>query len=414
MMIQDKTLKRLSANFIALASLKLLNYILPLLLIPYLIRVIGMEGFGVYSFVLAIVMYGSKLSDYGFELSGTYHISKYRENQEQINTIFSSIMTIKVLIALFYIFIVILSLFLLESISAYSHLLLLALGTILGQALFPLWFFQGIEQMRYISIINGVAKLLFFLAVFIFVRHADDIDILLLLTTVSALLAGAWGLYVALKQFNIQLTFQPWSRLQFYLKDGWYIFTAKLAVEFYTTINIIILGFYASATIVGYYALSLKIIYAIGGLLEPITQTVYPYLVNTYQESKKQFMQRNIQLTTVIFMIMFPISLIVYLYAKEILEIISNQEVVALNIEILQIFAWALMVYLYGSQFTNILVTINESKFLNNILLITAGINLFFAPILLYFFGVIGLAWLGTFVAFFIAFSKGYYIYLRR
>ena len=133
--------------------------------------------------------------------------------EEQINSIFSSIMTIKLLIALFYICGVLLVLFLIESFSIYSHLLLLAIGTIVGQALFPLWFFQGIEQMRYISIINGVAKLLFFLAVLLFVRHSEDVDTLLLLTTLSSLFAGVWGLYIALKQFTVQLSFQPLNRL---------------------------------------------------------------------------------------------------------------------------------------------------------------------------------------------------------
>jgi Polysaccharide biosynthesis protein. len=100
---EQSTLKRLSENFISLVALQFINIILPLLLIPYLIRVLGIEGFGVYSFVLAIILYGVKLSDYGFTLSATYHISLNQKNKLKINEVFSSVLTIKVLIVLAYI-----------------------------------------------------------------------------------------------------------------------------------------------------------------------------------------------------------------------------------------------------------------------------------------------------------------------
>jgi len=92
---QNTTLKRLSDNFVSLVVLQFINYLLPLFLIPYLIRILGIEGFGIYSFVLAIIMYGVQMSDYGFELSATYHISLNRDNQEKINEIFSSVLSIK-------------------------------------------------------------------------------------------------------------------------------------------------------------------------------------------------------------------------------------------------------------------------------------------------------------------------------
>jgi hypothetical protein len=62
------------------------------------------------------------------------------------------------------------------------------------------------------------------------------------------------------------------------------------------------------------------------------------------------------------------------------------------------------------------LVTIKASKFLNTILFITAGLNVLFAPILIYFFGVLGMVWFSVFLAFFLMISKGYYlfVYLKK
>ncbi|MBU1669304.1 oligosaccharide flippase family protein [bacterium] len=410
---EERTLKRLSDNFMALVILQVLNYGLPLLLIPYLIRVLGVEGFGIYSFVLAIIMYGVKMSDYGFELSGTYHISLNREDKVKKDEIFSSILIIKLFIAVGYLLVLIPLIFLVDTLFFYKELLFLSFGLLLGQLLFPIWFFQGMEKMRYIMYLNGLSKLFFFVAVFIFVTKHEDIDMLLFLSTLSSLVTGFMALYVAIKHFDVTLAWQPLSKLKFYLFDGWYIFTSKIAVEFYSTINIIVLGFCVSPLLVGYYAIAVKIMGAVGNLLEPLTRTVYPYLVKVYQGSSENFIVRNKQLAGVIFMVMLPASLLVGWFAEPLLELITGESVVALNVEILQILALALIVYLYGTQFTNILVTIKETKFLNKILFLTAGINVLLLPFMLHFYGVIGLAWLNVFITYFLTLTKGAYIFRR-
>ncbi len=407
------TLKRLSDNFIALVILQFINYLLPLFLIPYLIRILGIEGFGIYSFVLAVIMYGVKMSDYGFELSATYHVSLNRNNQQKLNEIFSSVLSIKVVIAFAYLILLTLLSFFVDKLFLYQELLFYAFGLLLGHLLFPLWFFQGIEKMRYIMYLNGFSKLVFVFSIFIFVKEESDLYLLLLLNSISTIFIGIISLYIAIAKFEIKLYFVSWKALVYYLKDGWYIFTSKLAVEFYTTANIIILGFFATPLVIGYYAVSIKIIHAIGSLLDPLTRAVYPYLVSLYEQSNKNFVTRNQQLALVIFMIMFPVALLVGYFAEPILEIITGKAVMPLNIEILQVFSIALSIYLYGSQFTNMLVTIKASKFLNMILFITAGANVLFSPVLIYLFGVMGMVWFSVFLAFFLMISKGYYLFVH-
>ena len=410
---ESTTFQRLSDNFVSLVVLQFINYLLPLFLIPYLIRILGIEGFGIYSFILAIMMYGVQMSDYGFELSATYHISLHRDKPSKINEIFSSVLTIKLLIASFYLIGLIIFTFFIDKLFFYQELIFLSFGVLLGHLLFPLWFFQGMEKMRYIMYLNGFSKLIFVLSIFVFVEEESDLYIMFLLNSITTLFIGVVALFIAIKNFNIKFSIQPFERLLYYLKDGWYIFTSKFAVEFYTTANIIILGFFATPLVIGYYAISIKIIHALGSLLDPLTRTVYPYLVNLHQHSTENFVTRNRQLSMVIFIIMFPVALLVGYYSEFILEIITGKEVMPLNIEILQVFSLSLMVYLYGSQFTNMLVTIKETKFLNYILFLTAGINVLFAPILIYFFGVMGMVWLSVSIAFFLTLSKGYFIFIK-
>lgn len=407
---QNSTLKRLADNFVSLVVLQFINYLLPLLLIPYLVRVLGIDGFGIYNFILAIIMYGIHISDYGFDLTATYHISKNRDKQTELNKIVSSVLGIKVLIAMLYFVLIMVASFFIEKFYAYQEILFLAFGLLLGHILFPLWFFQGIEKMRYIMYLNGFAKLTFVASVFLFVNDTEDLYLVILLNALSTIFIGIVALYLVIHKFNIALSLPKASDIVYYLKDGWYVFTSKFAVQLYTTVNIIILSFFASPLIIGFYAVAIKVIHALGNLLEPLTRAVYPYLVNVHQDSSNAFVKRNKQLSWVILAIMLPVSFAVIYFAQEILYLIIGETPDPLNIEILQTFAISLIVYLYSSQFTNMLVTIKETKFLNLIVFIAAGINIVFAPILLYFFGVMGMVWLSVALAFFLAISKGVFL----
>jgi PST family polysaccharide transporter len=83
--------KTIFKNFLSLNLLQLSNILFPLIILPYVVRVIGVEKFGLVSFVQAFIMYFVTFSDYGFNLTGTREISVYRGDIKKISEIFSSI-----------------------------------------------------------------------------------------------------------------------------------------------------------------------------------------------------------------------------------------------------------------------------------------------------------------------------------
>ena len=406
------TAKRLTDNFIALLSLQFINYVLPLFLIPYLIQTLGMEGFGIYAFVFAIATYGTKFSDYGFDLSATYHISIHKNNPNKINEIFSSVIFIKFILAMIFLLFLTLAIFFIEKLYLYKELLFLSYGMFLGNIFLPLWFFQGIEKMHFIMYLNGFLKLSLFVLILLFVNEKTDLPLLFMLHSIASLIVGLLGLYLALNYFDVKLIKPTKERILFYLKDGWYIFTSKIAVEFYSTSSTIIVGFFVSPLILGYYAISVKIMAAIGNLFDPINRVVYPYLVGVYQTSNNDFVSRNKQLSLVILTIMTPLSLLVFIFAQEILQVVTGEEIIApLNLYLLQVTSLMLIVFPYGGQLTNMMVTIKKTRVLNKILFTAALLNLILAPIVLTYFGLVGMIWLNAFIAYFLIFSKIFYIY---
>ncbi|WP_083761127.1 oligosaccharide flippase family protein [Thermoanaerobacter italicus] len=85
--LQNSNIKRLITNIFSLSLLQIANYVLPLLTVPYLVRVLGPEKYGLISFSQAFIQYFILLTDYGFNLSATRKISIYRDDKEKISEV---------------------------------------------------------------------------------------------------------------------------------------------------------------------------------------------------------------------------------------------------------------------------------------------------------------------------------------
>lgn len=275
-LIDNEEKKRFLGNFFSLATLQGLNYILPLLTLPYLVRVLGAEKFGLLAFATAIIGYFIVLTDYGFNFTATREVTLYRDDRDKLSEIFSSVMTIKFVLFIISLFILTILITLFNKFRVDPWLYYLTFGTVLGQILFPVWFFQGIEQMRYITIINIVSKVLFTIAIFLVVKHSSDYLLVPFLTSLGAIFAGIYSLILIRKNFKIRFKFQKVNVILSYLKGGSNLFCTSVLSNLLVSSGTVVLSFVSTNTVVGYYSAAERLFRAIVGLFAPITQALYP------------------------------------------------------------------------------------------------------------------------------------------
>jgi PST family polysaccharide transporter len=319
--LATETKKRLAENFLSLSILQGLNYILPLITLPYLVRVLGPEKYGLIAFAQAFIGYFMILTDYGFNLSATREISINREDKQKVSEIFSSVLTIKFFLCILS-FLILVSLLFIPKFKKDWLVYIFTFGMVLGNVLFPIWFFQGIEKMRYITILNIVAKSIFTVCIFIFIKKMSDFVYVPLINSLGYLVAGMLSLRIVFINFAVKFVIPSLEGIKHQLKEGWHIFISTVAISLYTISNTFILGLFTNNTIVGYYAAAEKIIRVIQSMLTPISQTVYPYISKLASESKEKALNFIKKLLKIIGLGSFIISFLIFIFSTQIVYIL--------------------------------------------------------------------------------------------
>jgi PST family polysaccharide transporter len=368
--------KVLVKNFTSLSLLQLANYIFPVITLPYLVRVLGPEKYGVINFAAAFSAYFVIITDYGFNLSATQEISVNRNDKEKVSEIFSSVLTIKII--LFFlssgIFFLIVNMF--ELFSNDAGLYSIMFIGVVGIVLFPLWVYQGVEQMKYILIINVAIRSVTVVSIFLLVKVENDYLLLAVIYTITQVMTGITGLFFAIRKFDLRYLFPSKVQLLEQLKKGWNLFLSSIWINLYTTSNVFILGLFAPNSVVGYYSAADKVRIAFQGILSSMSQSVFPYVNKLLAESYQKFLSFNRKLLKISVIIGIIISSSLFLFAEPIVKIVLGNEY-SPSVIVLRIIAWLPLIIFLSNVFgIQTMLPLNYQKRFSQILFLAALINL--------------------------------------
>lgn len=401
----------LAKNFVSLGTLQIVNFLIPLLLTPYLIRILGINNFGLISLAQAVISYFIIITDYGFNLTATRKIAINRNEKSIISEVFNQVISTKLILTAFGLIILFIGLWAIDVSSNNMALYLMTYSMVVGQAILPLWFFQGMEDMKYITFFSIFTKTISVVLILLFVNNQESFILVNLFHGIGTICAGLYSFYLIKNKFNVEFRFS-W-KIKDQLKEGWYIFTSNLTVNICTNSNIIILGLFASKEIVGYYSIAEKVINTTRQILVVYFQVIYPHVCNLATNSKelllgffkRAFVPFAILILLLSISIFFLASYIVYFFTGE-----TNNDI-ALIIRVLSMVPLIVALNIPAHQ---LLLAYNQKKLYSAIFIIGAIANLGINSILSYYYKALGTAFAVVITEFIITYCMYLVVYKQK
>lgn len=313
-------------NISSIFSTRVAGYIVPLITLPYLVRVLEPIGYGTLGFSLAIIQYFIVTVNFGFDLSATQKIAQSHNDKFFISSIYWNVTAARLLISIVGLAVLlILSNFVL-SLGAILPILLCAYLSVLGAALFPQWLFQGKEQLGTISLIRILLQSLSIPFLFIFVNKTEDVWIAALISSLPSLFIVIFSSYIILKRRWIVWQSPSFNGIKNELEDGWHIFLSTAAVSLYTTSTTVILGVIAGPVSVGIYVSANKLLQAALGICSPISASFYPRINNLMSKSKDEALAMIRYLMKIQTILTCSISVGLFIFAPLVIELLFGLE----------------------------------------------------------------------------------------
>ncbi len=273
-------------NAASLYALQAINYLVPIFTFPYLIRVIGLEGFGRISRVLAIIQVGVLFVNLSFNYTATARVSRIRDDHEELSRTFWSVVAVRfvlfvltstVLMGLTYVF----------ADWAPDRLIFLTLLLLLaGEMLFPMWLFMGLERLGFVTLLNAVARAVSIGLLVLLVHDHEDIvpAAFVMATPVFVTGAGSWAL---LKKLGVSLKPRPTSALMIeMLSESAKAFLGTLPSHIYARGSMVMLGTLTSDLQFGLYAMAQRLAGMISSFVAPAAQSVYATICRTVDDEQ--------------------------------------------------------------------------------------------------------------------------------
>lgn len=316
-------MQSLKKNFIYNAILTMSGYIFPLMVYPYVSRVLGVANIGACNFVDSIVEYFTILSMMGMNTIGIREIAKCKNDQQKLDNVFSQLFSLNTLTTITAIIILIIATNIVPKFAPYKDLLYIGVGKLFFNYMLINWFFQGLENFKYIAARTIFVKILFVISVFLFVKTETDVKLYYFLVALTWAGNGIINFIYAKKyvSFNFTLKINK-AIIGSFFTLGVYWFMNSM----YTTLNVAFLGFATNDIEVGYYTTANKLLTVIMTMFTALTSVMVPRVsvaLKSNDNSEAKALIRKAINALMLFAI--PLIFFVFPFSQELIYLMSGK-----------------------------------------------------------------------------------------
>ena len=373
-----------TSNFGYLMLLQVAGYIFPLLTIPYLARVIGVVGFGKIAFASGVIVWLRTVSDWGFNYTATRDVASNINNPEIVSEIFSQVLWARLILMLISLALLLVAIVLIPVFNQNRDILLVSFLLIPGNILFPEWFFQAMERMKYITIFSLISKTIFTILIFIFVKEKEDFLLQPLFMSLGFIVCGLFAMYVILVQWKVKLNRPNLPVIYQKIKGSSDVFINNIVPNLYNSFSVVLLGLFGGSVANGLLDAGSKFVNISQQFLKIISRVFFP-LLSRKIESHNIYAKINLSLSFLAFfvLVVFATLIINIFYTEEFTQAALVLQIMSASI------IFSALISTYG---TNFMIIKGYEKELRNITIVNSLIGFVISFPLIYAYSFVGAA----------------------
>ena len=283
--------KSLRSNVIAMYGLQLSNYLLPMITLPYLIRVLGAESYGVLAIAHATVFFFVLAVDAGIDNRAARQLARVRHSHSAVERVYAATQWVKLAIGVIALALLLVLITALPAMRQHAPVYLASFATVVGSLLFPTWLFQGIERMHVITGCSVTGRVAVTVAIFLLVDGPGDVALAALLQASATALSGLFALNYICRGLQLRL-FLPVHRLlveiRRLLRDSAGLWTSEFSTNAMANSGVFVLSLFVSEATVGVFAAVEKLFRAACNLFGPLTRAMFPRATRHWAEGSSE------------------------------------------------------------------------------------------------------------------------------
>ena len=309
-------------NIIYTTILTSSNYIFPLIVYPYVSRVLGVHNIGLCNFIDSVIDYFILISMMGVNIVGTRLIAADQSKKEKLNQTFSSLLTLNGLFTALALLFLCIATLLVPDLSENREMMGYGALKVVSNFLLLEWLFRGLEDFKFITYRSLLVKCLYVVAIFIFVRERTDYStyyLLTVLTLTGNAVVNVWfsKRFVDFKRklINFKYIWKP-----FLILGGYLILTSL-----YTKFNIVFLGFTTDDAQVGYYTTATKLYSIFLAVFSGVSTVLMPRMSSLLAEKKiDEFKVMIYKSINYLLSLSFPVIILTVIFSPQVIYLISG------------------------------------------------------------------------------------------
>ena len=376
--------KTLTKNFSALAVLQAMRYLIPFIVLPYVTPIIGVTHFGEIAVAYAIALIFQTVVNFSFDFIGARDVARNREDMGKVSEIVSTILCARIVL---YVIAFVLLGGIVLAVPKFREIWLLILISVVT-AFFSMhvseWFFQGIEKMEHITIVNVISRVVYIVLIFTFIKEREDYLLYPIFNLLGFVMASMYSIVMMTRRYKCRLHIPPFSKILDSFKIGKDLFVNQVCMSLCINLPNILLGTISGSAAAGLYDAAGKLHNAGKHSIDVLNRTFFPFL-SRQMDKHTGYRRINFFFSLLLAVLLFFLAplLIRLLYSDEFLPAIPLLRILAVSVFFTGISS------AYG---VNYLLLIGREKFLRNITLTVTLLGVVLFVVLTYLYSTVGAA----------------------